>query len=406
MSINHTQQCTLILDSAYNRHHGGSVKGYTPVPLNCSTLPGNFSLGVHSYNLAYTLSWTAVEHPLEIVGGCISISDNGAVVAAVDIWAGKFPPTSAGELEIPYETFRFLLLDFTISLETCTKKAIQTLGGRCAVSVIHRSPNNVCFNFPRTSRQLWSNEDNLRKISTYYDSLLSSDFAEGSTSSQVVPSSSSLPDYTYEDSDAETDGPEFGWKVKSKKGEEQDQHVEQDQKKEIGGAPFKTVTVVDTAFTTYFAVLVWIATGYIQFAPLRSKFKSDNKGDKQARAAEIDNLYGQSDSQLTPPTSPKSLYRLAHLLELPDLVQLALDNFRSQLNPVNVAYELYSDVSCSYEAIRDIALEFAVANWKEVAEAEGTREMEQRGDEDELPKRATGVSMRLARKLMEKYGGL
>ncbi|GAA5886308.1 hypothetical protein JCM5296_003556 [Sporobolomyces johnsonii] len=272
-------------------------------------------------------------------------------------------------------------------------------------SVVHRS-HNVCFDFPRTSRQLWSNEDNLRKISPYYNSLLSSDFAEGSTSSQAISSSSSLPDYTYEDSDAETDELELGCKVKSKKGEEQDQHEEQDQKKEIGGTPFKTVTIVDTAYTTYFAILVWFATGYISFAPLRSKFKSDDRGAKQARAAELDKIVSESDSQLPPPASPKSVYRLAHLLELPELLQLALDNFRSQLSPANVAYELFSDVSCSYDAVRDVALEFAVANSKEVGEAEGTREMEQRGHADELPKGAAGISMLLARKLMAKYGVL
>ncbi|GAA5866038.1 hypothetical protein JCM1840_003386 [Sporobolomyces johnsonii] len=264
-------------------------------------------------------------------------------------------------------------------------------------SIVHRSPNNVCFKFPRSSLKLWSNEDNLRTLSAYYNSLLSSDFAEGSTSSQAVPSSSSLAEYTYDDSDAETDELELGCKSKSKKGKEQDQ------KKELDGAPSKTVTVVDTAYTTYLAFLVWIATGYIRFAPLRSKFKSDTEADKQARATELARLVSEGDSQLPTPVSPKSLYRLAHLLEIPELLQLALDNFTSQLSPANVAYELYSDVSCSYEAIRDAALEYAVANWKEVSKAEGTREMEERGYADKLPKGSMGTFILLSRKLTEKY---
>ncbi|GAA5874817.1 hypothetical protein JCM1840_003889 [Sporobolomyces johnsonii] len=412
MSITYTQPCTFNLSPTNSLlgHDNNWYRRYLAVPITCSTLPGNFSLRVNADKTAYTLSWTAVKHPLEIVGGCVSLSSNGAALASVDIWAGKFPSSSAGGLEIPFTTFQ-TSLDLAISLETGTKqneqaKDNQTLAARSAAIVVHRSPNDVCFEFPRTSQQLWSNEDNLRKLSTYYASLLSSDFAEGSTSSQLVPISSSLDDYTYEDSDAETDGLEVGSKVKSKKSEKPAQPEDQDQDKEVDGAPFKRITVVDTAYTTYFAVLVWIATGYIRFAPLRSKFMSDAKGAEQARAAEIDKISTHGDSQLPPPTSPKSVYRLAHLLELPELLQLALDNYKSQISAANVAYELYSDVSCSYEAIRDVALEFAVAHWKEVGEAEGTREMERRAYAEELPKAATRTSMLLARKLMVKYGGM
>ncbi|GAA5877226.1 hypothetical protein JCM1840_003024 [Sporobolomyces johnsonii] len=412
MAITHTETCSIPYGLVYNNHQGGQHHRYMAVPINCSTLPGRFSLGVDDSMTAYTLVWWDVKHPLELTGGCISLASKGAIVAAVDLWAGNFPSSSAGELKIPFKNLLSLSLDLTISLsletrtkqlETGTKQPIETLAARSAPFVAHRSPNNVCFEFPRTSRQLWSNEDNLRKLSAYCDSLFSSDFAEGSTSSQAVPHSSSLPDYTYDDSDAETDEL-YESKVKSKKGEKQAQHEEQeqDQDKEIDGAPFKTVTVIDTAYTTYFAVLVWMVTGYIRFAPLRSRFRSDDEDDKQARAAELDKMLSQSDSQLPPPASPKSVYRLAHLLELPDLLQLALDDFGSQLSPANVAYELYSDVSCTYEAIRDVALEFTVANWKEVAEAEGTGAMERRAYAEELPKAAAAVSMLLARKLAVK----
>ncbi|GAA5862955.1 hypothetical protein JCM1840_002338 [Sporobolomyces johnsonii] len=406
MPIVHTQQCTF----DFGLTGGTKYPRFTSASINCSALPGSFSLGLNDTATAYMLSWTAVKQPLEIMGGSISVSQSGGpVVGAVDIWAGNFPPTPAGQLEIPCGTKSYLKVTLTISLKTRTDQGeeapgIQTLAARSAAFVVHPSPNNVCFDFPRTSRQLWSNEDNLRKLSAYYDSLLSSDFAEGSTSSQAVPKSSSLAEYTYDDSDAETDELELGCKVKSKKDEKQAQHQERDQKKENDGAPFKTVTITDTAYTTYYALLVWMATGYIRFAPLRSKFRSAEGGSKQARATEIDKLLSQqSDAQqFPPPASPKSVYRLAHLLELPDLVQLALDNFKSQINPANVAYELYSDVSCYYNPIRDVALEFAVANWKEVREAEGTREMERRAYAEELPKAAAGVSMMLAWKLTAK----
>ncbi|GAA5895026.1 hypothetical protein JCM5296_000940 [Sporobolomyces johnsonii] len=387
--------------------------------IDCSTLPGTFSLCVNDTQTIYKLSWTAVLHPLEIASGHISLSSDEAVVAEVDLWAGNFPPSSAGDLDIACKSFSSSVV-LTISLETCNKQeeqamALQTVAARSAASILDRSPNNVCFKFPRTSRYLWANEDNLRKLSAYYDSLLSSEFAEGSTSSQAVPSSSLLAEYTYEDSDIEADELELGRKLKSKTEQEQGQNAELD------GAPFKMVTVVDTAYTTYFAVLVWVATGYIRFAPLRSKFRSDNMwgfaslcskfmsgdtGDDQARAVELKKVFSRSSPQLPLPTSPKSVYRLAHLLELPQLLQLALNNFKSQLRPANVAYELYSDVACAYEAIRDAALDFAVTNWKEVSKAAGTREMERRAYAGELPKEAMGTVMLLSRKLSETYGGI
>ncbi|GAA5905947.1 hypothetical protein JCM5296_001298 [Sporobolomyces johnsonii] len=387
MTIHHTQSCVLASSTYYNHRWN---KSYDPASINCSKLPGSFSLCLNDQKTAS--------------GGSRHLG----------LWAGHFPPTPAGQLEIPFVPSKTFFppdfpssVDFTISLETCNKQEEQAiLAARSAGSSLDRSPNNVCFQFPRTSRHLWANEDNLRELSSYYDLLLSSGFAEGSTSSEAVPNSSSLPEYTYDDSDAESDELGFGWKVRSKKGEKRAQHNEQDQNKESDGALFKTVTIVDTAYTTYLAVLVWITTGYIRFAPLRSKFRSDNEADKRARAAELEKIVNQSDLRLPPPTSPKSLYRLAHLLEIPDLVQLALDNFKSQLSPANVAYELYSDVSSSYEAIRDAALDLAVAKWKEVSKAEGTREMERRAYAGELSKEAMGTIMLLARKLTEKYEGI
>ncbi|GAA5957883.1 hypothetical protein JCM21900_001297 [Sporobolomyces salmonicolor] len=128
-----------------------------------------------------------------------------------------------------------------------------------------------------------------------------------------------LQEYTYEDSDAETDELEHGSKVQREKGKKQAQHKEQDHNKESEGVAIKRVTVID--------------------------------------------------------------------------------NFKSQLSPANVAHELYSDVSCSYDAVRDVALDFAVANWKEVREAEGTHESERRAYAGELPTAAAAVSMLLARTL-------
>ncbi|GAA5974120.1 hypothetical protein JCM21900_001245 [Sporobolomyces salmonicolor] len=177
-------------------------------------------------------------------------------------------------------------VELTIALKAAIRKAeqarvIQASAARSADLLVKRFPSDVCFNFPRTSQELWSNEDNLRKLSPDYNSLLSSDFAEGSTSSQAVPLSSGPVEYTYDDSDIETDGLEY-------------------QNKAFAGRPFKTVTIVDTAYTTYFAFLVWSATGYVRFAPLHSTFRLKGTDVTQARAAEIETMFHYSESQLPP----------------------------------------------------------------------------------------------------------
>ncbi|GAA5850764.1 hypothetical protein JCM8547_009083 [Rhodosporidiobolus lusitaniae] len=169
--------------------------------------------------------------------------------------------------------------------------------------------------------------------------------------------------------------------------------------------PCKTVAVTDTAYSTYFAVLVWLQSRYISFARLFSSFRSSAESRQTVTTARSKAVFEQqkkSDPLLPPPVSPKSVYRLAHLLELDDLISLSLENLSSQLHSATAAYELFSNVSTFHPAVRDVILEHAVEKWKEMKGKKAREEMEERALAGELDAGAAGTAFLLAKRLAER----
>ena len=228
--------------------------------------------------------------------------------------------------------------------------------------------------------------------------MLSSDFAESSScpSSKSSVAEAVLPAYTYDDSDEETDE---GHYVKPK--------PEEGRKKEadnLQAFSYRTIRVVDTAYSTYLAVLLWITTRHISFAPLRSTFFAPvGPLFSSNRAAVIVKLKLGQTSGLPIPVSPKSVYRLAHLLELSGLSTLALSKFGEQLAPAGAVFELYTDASCAYPAIQAVALEYVVENWGTVKGSVGMKMVEQKIERGETSGEMALIGIRLAKKLMERY---
>lgn len=160
-----------------------------------------------------------------------------------------------------------------------------------------------------------------------------------------------------------------------------------------------TIEVSGTSYSTYAAILVWIQTQHISFAPLLSTIRSygNDTPAVKLRAAIIASKLS-ANPLLPPPVSPKSIYRAAHLFELPALRTLALSAFSSQLTPQNVAEELYSDVAACYDEIKEVCLSYAVKRWSEVKESEGLRRIEAM-EVGELPSGAVGIGLEIARRL-------
>lgn len=155
-----------------------------------------------------------------------------------------------------------------------------------------------------------------------------------------------------------------------------------------------------TALTTYEAVLAWLGTGHITLAPLLSSCRTlvfgldQDKTTRTARARMVNELRAK-DPLLPPPASPKSVYRLAHLLSLTELSTLALANFIAQLTPDGVAWELFSDVAGVYPELRSAALKYAVQDWSVVKTSRGWTEAAEKAKAGTL-EHPVGMLMELA----------
>lgn len=147
---------------------------------------------------------------------------------------------------------------------------------------------------------------------------------------------------------------------------------------------YRQVTVTGSAFATYRAILLWLHCGYIDFAPLNSSLSPRNPTSKETR----DKVYKDSleaARTLPLPASPKSVFRLAHLLQLPELQELALGALVASLTVEGAACELFSPVALAYDEVRDAVREFvldhvgevsATAAWKEASTKAAQRSTE------------------------------
>lgn len=241
-----------------------------------------------------------------------------------------------------------------------------------AASATSQLPNDVQLVFPFAGgRELWARSTLLSAASPYFKALFHAGFSE-SLSNKHTPialeSGERSRIRTFEDSDDEVDD-DPGLPSSRTPATNQPSPI-----------PFHRIVVKEVAYTTYVALLVWIQSKHIEFAPLTSTFLShpENRLAKIISAAKNDPL-------LPSPPSPKFVYRLAHILEIPELEQLALSSIGRQLTAENVALELVGDVSRHYPEVQEMCMDFAVKNWKAVKESEAMREIERRMEADELP---------------------
>ncbi|ORY48425.1 hypothetical protein BCR35DRAFT_310872 [Leucosporidium creatinivorum] len=246
--------------------------------------------------------------------------------------------------------------------------------------------------FPRFGRDLWTSSALLSSRSPYVAQLFKSGFSESQM--KRTPSQLGKKDVeegrtkssAFDDSDDERD------EVLTQAGDTQGgSRVAEDS----CSHPFHEFVVTETAYTTYRAVVVYLATGHISFAPLTSTLRaagasSGDGGTPRNLASTV-----QDPSSLLP-ASPKSVYRLAHLLSLVDLQDLALASINSQLTIDNVAYELFSEVTSVYDEIAAAVVAFASKHWAEVKQSSAMKEMESR-----VLRGETELSGKVSMKLMK-----
>ncbi|GJN91179.1 hypothetical protein Rhopal_004197-T1 [Rhodotorula paludigena] len=257
-------------------------------------------------------------------------------------------------------------------------------------------PHDVRLFFPNAGSkgaEIWTTAHLLSLSSPYLKDLLSSDFAESVTlSSKKRQRRSAAPEQDvklqgqsskdYHDSDDEVDDlfldnfprPLFDLELLSPDHHHGDRHA------------------------TYYATIRWLETGNIAFLDLTSQCKPQ---DPAATRTRDDYLCGEllghnksdgsqdctKEPHSTPwcPVSSKSVYRLAHLLQLDHLQQVCLTNLGLNITHHAAARELFDNASVLYDAWREVLLDYVVEHWDDVTATSTWQEMDARIERDEVP---------------------
>lgn len=206
----------------------------------------------------------------------------------------------------------------------------------------------------------------LSEASPYFASLIKSGFSESSPKTDDSTPSSGAVETSFE----------------STVEEDSDREEAPEEAKQSPNFPHYRVVIVHASYRTYYAVLGWILTGRIRFANLSS---SRVVADSEVASSHAKITFPPSEPGVPPPSSPKSVCRLAHYLQLAILQQMALNDFAKQLTPVNAADELLSEACNKHEELRNLVIRVIVGAQKEFKESKGWLAAMERADEFAWP---------------------
>ncbi|BGP12311.1 hypothetical protein JCM10213_002585 [Rhodosporidiobolus nylandii] len=243
--------------------------------------------------------------------------------------------------------------------------AVVALAKRNAALSTLPNSHNVRLVFPRSSSgkplELFASRELLSASSPYFKDLFSSGFAEATASRPSkrprVAAQPVLPAVDFEDSDDETDT------------------VYPDKLSEVGGITEETtayheVEVVEAAYSTYKAVLLYLQTGFIHFAPLSSASPPTNPKAQVTRPEALAAKVAKIGGNIPFPVSPLASFRLADFLRLEDLRALSLRQIRPSLQVETCALELVSPTSLAYPDVQKVVIDFVVQHLNEVEETD------------------------------------
>ncbi|BGP32790.1 hypothetical protein JCM10296v2_004574 [Rhodotorula toruloides] len=278
----------------------------------------------------------------------------------------KLSAEAAGSLDIATQRLYRVVFSLKPAAPIRTSDT-DTILHRLPIRLMY-SPYDVRLFFPRVQEggaELWANSGFLSESSPYLKTLLASDFAEsvtvlrkrprvdGEHAGETQHDEASEADFSDSDDAADRD---FFEEHPPKLHEVDDDSSVQ----------YKQVKVTKAAFSTYRAVLAHLRTGTITFAPLPSNCKP-NSSKVAYTAGEYRTKF--TKSSLPRPVSPKSTFRLAHLLELSALQQECLRHLSAVLRPESAPDELISSTAKLHDDWRKVISEYVVENWDEVVKA-------------------------------------
>ncbi|KAM6494171.1 hypothetical protein JOM56_010532 [Amanita muscaria] len=311
--------------------------------------------------------------------------------------------------------------------------------------IIPRHANSL-----KNAKTIWASKRILQRVE-YFDAMFSANFAEG-TSTEALPvadreSSKGFTDY-FEDSDQE-DEDDSGYSIMDEDDSQSEGHdafagylavsapkTDDSPMQEPGTSDDQSIAesialtpstrtshvtelvamedppeyskmkviVRDAAYVTYRAVLYYLYTDFVVFAPLSSTFTSSSDlvaAPASSASASINTLETQGLNapvkkssqaistatsrkewikewcQANPgkplPCSAKAVYRLADRLGLIDLKDRAAQYIYKALTIDNIAYEVFSPFSATHDEIRKVLVGFFLSNWQDIRNSDAMK---------------------------------
>ncbi|GAA5897623.1 hypothetical protein JCM5296_003741 [Sporobolomyces johnsonii] len=334
-----------------------------------------------------SLEWSGCELGVEVQGGTLGYmrKGEGGVRVNKGLSEGRFPPTKDGSLKATdYQPFPRdeKTVEVEFQLKVVQKEEKDTAASRTFGLLDGPRSLDVCLVFPRDSRKLWASSRALGGVSPYWTTqLASSGFCEEvDYKKEPVETTATLDDSDDELDDNPSSSP-----------------------RTLADSPppppgTRTIPITGTTYKTYHAFLCWLYTGQLQFAPLTSTFLPPPSSEADLPNSTSSSAPSSSSALLSarrtrryalslialryplspPAVSPKSLYRLAHFLEIPALQSLCVTALRERLTVDNIPREMLGSLAESYQEIWDVEVKWAKERWKEVLKGEGMRAEEAR----------------------------
>ncbi|GAA6027482.1 hypothetical protein JCM8097_007883 [Rhodosporidiobolus ruineniae] len=342
-----TYKLTLVLDNTDERPGAAPAKTYhLPRDLFPPLSTGKWEVALSKvkfeqwqYKATATLSWSDCTQPANLVSGSLVF---GGVSRPLP--QGIFPSTQTGSLvlEVAYGSTRKVVLNLEVVPAVVEEKDFVV-----ACSAIEAPPTPpVCLSFPN-GRQLYVSAALLESISPYWrERLAATEFSDGGDKDDGEDSDDDADDLSRADSTV----PVF--------------------------TEYRQLGVSSFSYTTYRAFLTSTQNIVPTFAPLTSTNSLSGGTAVSPAAAKAAHLvclrtYQSFYPSLPLPVSPKSLYRLAHFLQVPAVQKVALERLKSRLTVDNVAFELFSPFAALYEDVAEVELDFALDHIVEVRQSAG-----------------------------------
>ncbi|KDQ07421.1 hypothetical protein BOTBODRAFT_60006 [Botryobasidium botryosum FD-172 SS1] len=232
--------------------------------------------------------------------------------------------------------------------------------------------HDVMFQFSK-GRRLYADRVVLQRESSYFRTLLNSGFRESGAGNEAASQSISRASDWDSDADSDEEG-DSAESLTVKNVESPIPAVVPSSKKRKLATPSgseeacpTTISISNASYRTVRAVLYYLYSEHIAFAPLSSSLSTQSGADSRK---DMIQAYLRANTAYPVPVSAKSVYALADIYELPALTDLAMLHFKKQLTKENVLTELFGTFCRLYDKPRDVAIKIAVANWAYLKETE------------------------------------